>query len=90
MSHLIFEAKAIAMSSDAMKVELIQWLSQLEDKGLLTSLLRFKKSNEAIDWYDELTEAQRGAIEEGDADLQAGRVIGSEELWKKYGRSPKG
>ena len=73
-----------------MKLELIQWLSQLEDKGLLNSLFKIKKSNETADWYDGLTDNQRAAIAEGEADLKAGRVIGSEDLWKKYGRGAKG
>ncbi|MBZ0207296.1 MAG: hypothetical protein K8H89_13290 [Flavobacteriales bacterium] len=73
-----------------MKLELIQWLSQLEDKGLLTSLFQIKKINESADWYDELTEDQRAAIAEGEADLKAGRVISSEELWKEYVRAAKG
>ncbi|MGB3869520.1 MAG: hypothetical protein WA937_08675 [Flavobacteriales bacterium] len=73
-----------------MKLELIQWLSQLEDKGLLTSLFQIKKINESADWYDESTEDQRAAIAEGEADLKAGCVISSEDLWKKYGRAAKG
>ena len=77
------------MSSDAMKLELIQWLSQLEDKGLLHSLFQIKKSNETADWYDELTDDQRAALAEGEADLKAGRVKSSEDLWKKYGRAAK-
>ena len=72
-----------------MRSELIQWLSKLDDKGLLASLLQFKKANEAGDWYNELTEEQRAAIAEGEADLKAGRVTTSEQVWRKYGRSPK-
>lgn len=78
------------MSTDAMRLELIQWLSQLEDKGLLASLLRFKQANEATDWYDALTDEQKAAIAEGEADIKAGRVKSSEEVWKKYGRTAKG
>ncbi|MBK7382776.1 MAG: hypothetical protein IPI81_05495 [Flavobacteriales bacterium] len=78
------------MSTDAMRVELIQWLSHLDDKGLLASLLHFKKANEAGDWYDSLTVEQKEAIAEGEADVKAGRVKSSAEVWKKYGRSPKG
>ncbi|MFZ1666801.1 MAG: hypothetical protein WBO28_14170 [Flavobacteriales bacterium] len=78
------------MSTDAMKLELIQWLSQLEDKGLLNSLFQIKKSNETADWFDELTVEQRAAIAEGEEDLKAGRVTSSEDLWKKYGRAAKG
>jgi len=78
------------MSADTMKLELIQWLSQMDDKGLLASLLHFKKANEAGDWYDTLTSEQKAAIAEGEADIKAGRVKSFAEVWKKYGRSPKG
>ncbi|MBK6753117.1 MAG: hypothetical protein IPG69_05885 [Flavobacteriales bacterium] len=78
------------MSSEAMKLELIQWLSQLDDKGLLSSLLHFKKANEAGDWYNALTAEQKAAIAEGEADLKAGRVKSSTAVWKKYGRTAKG
>lgn len=73
-----------------MKLELIQWLTQMNDKGLLASLLQFKKANEAADWYDTLSLEQQAAIAEGEADIVAGRVRSSAEVWKKYGRSPKG
>jgi len=78
------------MSTDAIKLELIQWLSRLDDPGLLTSLLQFKKAAEAGDWFDELTEDQRSAIAEGEADVRAGRVIDSEAFWMKHGRKTKG
>ena len=46
-------------------------------------------ANEAADWYDELTDEQRAAIAEGEADVKAGRVKSSADVWKKYGRTPK-
>ncbi|MCC6399269.1 MAG: hypothetical protein IT227_00765 [Flavobacteriales bacterium] len=78
------------MSAETMKLGLIQWLTQMNDKGLLASLLQFKKANEAADWYDTLSQEQQAAIAEGEADIVAGRVRSSTEVWRKYGRSPKG
>ena len=78
------------MSTDAIKLELIQWLSRLDDPGLLTSLLQFKKANDAADWYDELTDDQRKAITEGEEDIRAGRVMDSGTFWMKHGRKTKG
>lgn len=78
------------MSTDTMRLELIQWLTGLEDKGLLASLLRFKQANEATDWYDELSAEQKAAIAEGEADAKAGRVKASSDIWAKHGRTPKG
>ena len=77
------------MSTDSMRMELIRWLSQLDDKGLLASLLHFKQANEANDWYDSLSAEQQAAIAEGEADIKAGRVRSSADVWKKYGRTPK-
>lgn len=75
------------MSSDAVKLELIQWLSRLEDKGLLAALLQFKKTSESRDWYEALSPQQREAIAQGEGDIKAGRVIAAEQLWAKYGRT---
>ena len=83
----IFVEQNPKMSSEAMKLELIQWLSRLEDKGLLTALLQFKKTSEARDWYDGLSPDQREAIAQGEADIKAGRTIAAEQLWAKYGRT---
>ncbi|MEO8734580.1 MAG: hypothetical protein ABI373_09640 [Flavobacteriales bacterium] len=78
------------MSTEAMKLELIEWLAQLKDPGIVASLFNLKKVNEAEDWYVELTPAQKAAIERGLADADAGRTVTSEEMWKRYGRSKKG
>lgn len=72
-----------------MKLELIQWLGQLNDQGLLASLLELKKANEGGDWYHELSDEQRASIAKGEEDIKAGRVIPSAEVWKKYGGAPK-
>jgi len=84
-----FEHHSFVMSTDAMKLELIQWLGQLNDQGLLASLLELKKANEGDDWYGALTADQKAAIAAGEEDIKAGRVIPSAEVWKKYGRAPK-
>lgn len=39
------------------------------------------------DWYEQLTPEQKASIERGRQDIAAGRVISSEELWKKYGKT---
>ena len=74
------------MKTDAAKLELITWLSQLEDKGVLSSLLFLKKSSEAGDWADSLSPEQKNRVEEGLEDIKAGRTVTSEKVWAKYGR----
>lgn len=74
------------MKIEVAKLELIEWLKNVEDKEMLEALLFYKKNHEEGDWADELTAAQKEAIEQGLADEKAGRVMESKEVWKKYGR----
>lgn len=74
------------MKADSIKLELIEWLTQLEDKNILTSLLQFKKSNEAGDWSDNLTTTQIESLQRGLLDMKAGRVINSNDFWNSHGR----
>ena len=78
------------MGTEAMKLELIEWLAQLKDPGMVTSLFNLKKANEAKDWYVELNPEQKASIDRGLADAAAGRVVPSEEMWKRYGHVKKG
>ncbi|MBK6627305.1 MAG: hypothetical protein IPJ87_12215 [Flavobacteriales bacterium] len=78
------------MSTDAMKLELIEWLTRLNDPGVLASLLNWKKASEVKDWYTSLSPEQKASIDRGLADAAAGRTVTSEEVWKRYGRSAKG
>lgn len=74
------------MKAEIIKIELMEWLSGLEDKSLLTSLLQFKKSAEAGDWSDNLTKEQLDSLQRGLSDLENGNTISSKDFWSSYGR----
>ena len=74
------------MELNSIKIELIEWLSRLEDKSVLTSLLQFKKSAEAGDWAETLTKEQIASLERGFSDEKKGNVISSKDFWESYGR----
>lgn len=74
------------MKTDAVKLELIEWLSGLNDKDVLASMLHFKKNVQKYDWADDLTSEQTKQIEEGLEDIRKGRTVPGKEVWKKYGR----
>jgi hypothetical protein len=74
------------MKIEAAKLELIEWLQKLDNEQMLEALLFYKKNHETKDWADDLTPAQKKAVEQGLADEKAGRMIPSSEVWKKYGR----
>ncbi len=74
------------MKAESIKSELIEWLSKLDDKSILTSLLQFKKSAESGDWADNLTKEQLESLQRGLSDLDKGNVILSKDFWNSYGR----
>ena len=74
------------MKAESIKNELIEWLSKLDDKSILTSLLQFKKSTEAGDWSDNLTKEQIESLQRGLSDLENANVISSKDFWNSYGR----
>lgn len=74
------------MKSESIKIELIEWLTKLEDNSILTSLLQFKKSTETGDWADSLTKEQVESLQRGLADFENNNVISSKDFWTSYGR----
>ena len=74
------------MGHDAIKLELIQWLSKLEDDETLNYLKIVKDSRESDhDWWNDLPDDQKASIERGLKDIDEGRVHSHEEVKNKYG-----
>lgn len=46
------------------KIELIQWLSSLEDEITIEKLVQFRKS-ETPDWWDKITKEEEMSIKKG-------------------------
>lgn len=74
------------MSTDAIRNELIEWISKLEDPNLLGSLLGIKKATQATDWADGISPEERRSIERGLDDLKHGRKTASRDFWARHGR----
>jgi len=74
------------MKPDAIRHELIEWISKLEDQGLLGSLLGIKKATQQADWAESLSPEERRSIERGLEDLKYGRTIISKDFWARHGR----
>ena len=63
------------------KLELIQWLLQLRDENLIAKVQNLR--SEERDWWDEISEEERQAIEEGIAQANRGELVPHEEVRKK-------
>lgn len=74
------------MNSQAIKLELISWLTKLKDKKMLSALTSIKDSEQSGDWHETLTSEQKKSLEKGIKDHEKGRILTSKQLWERYGR----
>ena len=74
------------MNPQSIRTELINWLTNLEDVNILTSMLQFKKANESADWADNLTPEQVQSLQKGLAEMKEGKTIDSKTFRASYGR----
>lgn len=55
------------------KIELIQWLSVIDDATLLEKIADLKDQSDQ-DWWDEISEAEKASVDRGLADADAGNL----------------
>lgn len=65
------------------KIELIQWLSTLEDHSIIEKLLKFKKK-ETKDWWDSISEGEKESIEKGISDADNNKLEPHSNVRKIY------
>jgi thiamine pyrophosphate-dependent acetolactate synthase large subunit-like protein len=67
------------------KLELIQWLSTLNDETLIDKLLKLRES-EKSDWWDELSMEEKQSIEKGIEEADDKKLKPHSEAKKIYGK----
>lgn len=74
------------MGHEAIKLELIEWLTKLTDDETI-SYLKAVKDSRSIDhdWWNDLTQDQKASIERGIRDIENGNIVSHEDVKKKYG-----
>ncbi len=65
------------------KIELIQWLTTLEDTSLIQKIMELRKS-ETKDWWNEISESEKKSIELGLTDAEKGKLNPNSEAEKIY------
>lgn len=61
------------VSLENKKIELIQWLSTLEDKSLIDQLMKLREK-EKKDWWNEISTSEKESIEKGIKDADNGKL----------------
>jgi len=65
------------------KIELIQWLTTLNDKTLIQKLIEFR-NNPTSDWWSEISNKEKESIERGLSDADSGNLNSHSEARKIY------
>lgn len=65
------------------KIELIQWLSTLNDETIIEKIMKLRES-EKTDWWEELSKEETESIEKGIKDADAGKLKPHAEAKKRY------
>lgn len=65
------------------KLELIQWLSTLEDTSIIKKLIQFRK-DETEDWWDSISEEEKKSIEKGISEADNDELKPHSEARKVY------
>ena len=68
------------------KLELIQWLSTIEDLNFLDKISDMISRERKKDWSDEISEAEKQSIEKGIAQADAGKLNPHSKARKIYGK----
>jgi len=74
------------MTQEAIKLELIAWLTRLDNKETISYLKVLKdETSKEGDWWDDLSEVQKAGIERGLRDIDEGKTVSHEIVKDRYG-----
>ena len=65
------------------KIELIQWLTTLEDKSIIKKVIELRKS-ESKDWWNNISESEKKSINKGISQADNGDLKPHSEVKKIY------
>ncbi|MFN2261887.1 MAG: hypothetical protein ABR595_07480 [Psychroflexus sp.] len=68
------------------KIELIQWLSTLNDTSLIDKLMKLREK-EKSDWWNEISDIEKESIEKGIKDADNGKLTfhsNVKEIYEKW------
>ena len=73
------------MNIQAEKLKLIEWLAGLTDQTLIERIKVLKETQATkTDWWEEIAQAEKDAIDQGLKDAENGKVTAHEEVRKRY------
>lgn len=67
------------------KIELIQWLTTLEDSSVIQKIIELRQT-ETKDWWDEISEAEKKSINVGINDAEKEKLNPNSNAEEIYGK----
>jgi hypothetical protein len=67
------------------KIQLIQWLSTLNDESIIEKIMKLKEK-EGTDWWNEISNEEKKSIEKGIKDADAGNLKPHSEARNIYAK----
>jgi hypothetical protein len=64
-------------------IELIQWLSALNDEKIIKKIVDLRK-NENVDWWKTISDSEKLSIEKGISDADSGKLISHRKVRKLF------
>lgn len=80
---LICKFDLMHTSIENKKIELIQWLSTLDDQSLIDKLMKLREE-EKHDWWQEISKEEKESIEKGIIDADRGNLSSHSEVKEIY------
>ncbi|PCI10195.1 MAG: hypothetical protein COB73_03875 [Flavobacteriaceae bacterium] len=65
------------------KIELIQWLSTLNDQSLIDKLMKLR-TKERTDWWNEISTTEKNSIKKGIQDADNGKLTSHSDVKQIY------
>lgn len=72
------------MNLEKEKLRIIKWVTGLKDNTAIERLKMLREKPKKTDWWDEISEEERAAIDKGLEDIKTGRVKPHGEAKKLY------
>ena len=66
------------------KLKSLKWVTGLKDNTAIERLKILREKPKKTDWWDEITDEERAAIDKGLEDIKAGRIKPHREAKKLY------
>ncbi len=73
------------MNIQTEKLELIEWISRLNDSSIIHKLRQIKEDySQSEDWWEHLSKEEKASIDRGLKDIDEGRIHSYDEVRKLY------